>query len=237
MWTESVLYSFAGGADGETPIGGLVSMNGGLYGTTALEGTKGGGTIFMIAPGSNGGWTEYVLYEFQGGRDGAYSEGALVVAPNSVSKGRAVVYGTTRLGGDSGQGTVFEATVPLPFNFHPLFTAQCSIVCLENSSSSFLPLPFTILGPQNIGFDGIVQNVTDNGKTVQFLVRQALPPTRTPRGAESDRKLTVNFERPGTFTAGEHWMLVTKDPLVVLSPQITLLGFWRISPGPEETTK
>src|SRR5580704_4057156 len=41
-WTESIIYSFTGGADGSTPYGGLVmDTNGNLYGTTSAGGTSG----------------------------------------------------------------------------------------------------------------------------------------------------------------------------------------------------
>jgi uncharacterized repeat protein (TIGR03803 family) len=57
---EKVLYSFAGGKDGEVPSAGLVNAGGTLYGTTRYGGTgkcpaytsipAGCGTIFTIAP-------------------------------------------------------------------------------------------------------------------------------------------------------------------------------------------
>ena len=51
----SVLYRFAGGADGARPFAGLVLVNGVLYGTTALGGgstncNEGCGTVFELAP-------------------------------------------------------------------------------------------------------------------------------------------------------------------------------------------
>jgi uncharacterized repeat protein (TIGR03803 family) len=51
QWTSTILHRFAGGADGEDPIGGLtVSTDGtALYGTTRSGGTKNGGTVFQIA--------------------------------------------------------------------------------------------------------------------------------------------------------------------------------------------
>ena len=39
QWTESVVYSFTGGLDGDTPSGGVILDNGGnLYGTTQYGG-------------------------------------------------------------------------------------------------------------------------------------------------------------------------------------------------------
>jgi uncharacterized repeat protein (TIGR03803 family) len=52
-----VLYKFTGGADGGGPNGDLIfDSTGNLYGTTI------GGTVFKLAPNSDGSWTESVLY-------------------------------------------------------------------------------------------------------------------------------------------------------------------------------
>jgi len=49
--TETVLYSFAGGAnDGENPIAGLIDVGGVLYGTTGGGGKAGWGTVFAVTP-------------------------------------------------------------------------------------------------------------------------------------------------------------------------------------------
>ena len=70
-YTESVIYPFAGGSDGENPYDGLIfDTAGNLYGTTASGGgsancTNGCGTVFELSP-SGSGWTEKVLYRFQG---------------------------------------------------------------------------------------------------------------------------------------------------------------------------
>ena len=63
-WTESVLYSFTGGADGGFPDAGLiVDAAGNLYGTTESGGaTNGYGVVFKLAPNPDGTWTESVLY-------------------------------------------------------------------------------------------------------------------------------------------------------------------------------
>jgi uncharacterized repeat protein (TIGR03803 family) len=63
-WTESVLHSFAGGADGANPISGVIMDSyGNLYGTTLHSGSTavGGGTVFELTP-SGGGWTEQPIY-------------------------------------------------------------------------------------------------------------------------------------------------------------------------------
>ena len=107
-WTETILYTFTGGLDGGEPLAGLVrDSQGNLYGTTAIGGSFGLGTVFMLSFGS-GTWTESVLYSFQGGSDGAYPQSAITLRNGSI-------YGTTYAGGGndclgapSGCGTIFQ---------------------------------------------------------------------------------------------------------------------------------
>jgi uncharacterized repeat protein (TIGR03803 family) len=107
-WTESVLYTFTGGNDGREPYARLrFDAVGNLYGTTLYGGnigsacSEGCGTIFKLTPGS-GGWTESVLYAFQGAGDGAapYDGLALDAAGN--------LYGTAYTGGASADGVIFK---------------------------------------------------------------------------------------------------------------------------------
>ena len=59
-WTESVLHSFSGGADGKFPVSGvIIDPAGNLYGTTYNG--WGIGTVFEMSQ-SRGGWTEQVIY-------------------------------------------------------------------------------------------------------------------------------------------------------------------------------
>ncbi len=101
-WTENVLYSFAGGQDGQIPIGGVIfDQAGNLYGTTQNGGgfgcytNTGCGTIFQLVP-SDSGWTENQLYSFQGGSDGGFPESGVILD----SSGN--LYGTTSIYGDPG---------------------------------------------------------------------------------------------------------------------------------------
>jgi uncharacterized repeat protein (TIGR03803 family) len=109
-WTESVLYTFTGGADGKAPFGTLVSdANGVLYGSTAGGGNAmGAGVVFSLAPpaAGSGAWTETVLHEFQGNADGA-SPGAGVLRDDT-----GALYGVTSVGGVSNGGTVYRLTPP-----------------------------------------------------------------------------------------------------------------------------
>jgi uncharacterized repeat protein (TIGR03803 family) len=96
--SETVLYSFTGGADGGNPFAGLIKdTSGNLYGTTVEGGPDGVGTVFKLAP--NG--TETVLWSFTGA-DGSYPEARLIMDKSGN------LYGTTSSGGAGGDGTVFE---------------------------------------------------------------------------------------------------------------------------------
>src|SRR5580704_543590 len=67
-WTETVLYSFAGGKDGFDPYdtSGLLLSNGNLYGTTYAGGAGQVGTVFEIMPPVSPStvWTKETLYSF-----------------------------------------------------------------------------------------------------------------------------------------------------------------------------
>jgi uncharacterized repeat protein (TIGR03803 family) len=102
-WTETVLHSFQGYGDGAQPtFGDLVfDAAGNIYGTTPHGGQGDRGTVYKLTP-SNGGWTETVLYQFQGGVDGATPYGGVVFD----SAGN--VWGTTGFGGTYNNGTIYE---------------------------------------------------------------------------------------------------------------------------------
>src|SRR5579864_7415277 len=66
---EKVMYAFTGGSDGSQPAAGLTpGPNGSFYGSTLYGGTANQGVIFQFTP-SPTGWTETVLYNFQGGSE------------------------------------------------------------------------------------------------------------------------------------------------------------------------
>ena len=108
-WTETVLYSFKGGADGAFPNGVIFDAEGNLYGTTFEGGGSANqGTAFKLTANSDGTWTHSVLYNFcslSACRDG--------LAPISVTLDQAGnLYGATGAGGilcsGDGCGVVFK---------------------------------------------------------------------------------------------------------------------------------
>jgi uncharacterized repeat protein (TIGR03803 family) len=108
-WSETVLHSFTG-ADGSAPTAGLVlDALGNLYGTTLSGGpcsvSCNAGVVFMVAPNSDGSWTENVLHAFVGSADGINPNSTLIfdVAGN--------LYGTTGYGGINMGGTAFQLSL------------------------------------------------------------------------------------------------------------------------------
>lgn len=101
-WTFSVLHPFST-SDGSTPQAKLIfDTKGNLYGTTTWGGTGANGVVFELTP-SGGTWTETVLYNFQGGSDGAQPSAPVLLTGGSL-------YGTTQAGGVYSGGTVFQLT-------------------------------------------------------------------------------------------------------------------------------
>jgi len=114
---ETVLYRLKGAPDAAHVLTGnmVLDANGELYGvpyyggltTGCFEPRYGCGTVFKLSPNGKGGYTENVVYMFQGGSDGAYPYSAL------IRDAAGDFYGTTEWGGNdgcngSGCGTVFK---------------------------------------------------------------------------------------------------------------------------------
>lgn len=111
-WSETTLYSFTGGLDGNQPSSGLIlDSDGALYGEAAYGGYNITGTVFKLTPPAipGGAWTETTIYAFcSGGNpciDGARPTGGLVF--DNIGN----LYGTATIGG-SGGGAVFELSPP-----------------------------------------------------------------------------------------------------------------------------
>jgi uncharacterized repeat protein (TIGR03803 family) len=114
-WTESALHSFCryrhSCHDGNEPYAGLIfDTAGNLYGTTTTGGNlsdcapNGCGVVFQLTPSPDGSWTEKVLHQFTGGKDGGGPYAGLIfdTAGN--------LYGTATSGGVYGSGVIFKLT-------------------------------------------------------------------------------------------------------------------------------
>lgn len=108
LWTRRTLYSFTA-TDGPGPVSNLAfDKSGYAYGATYPASNA--GNIFALAPPAvaGGPWTESVLFSFPaGGAAGANPVGDLVfdTAGN--------LFGVTSLGGQYGNGVVYELSPPL----------------------------------------------------------------------------------------------------------------------------
>jgi len=100
--TQTVLYAFAGGSDGEGPEGDLImDAAHNIYGTTFYGGNYGCGVAYKLDPHG----METVLHAFSGGSDGCGPEGGLTM------DAAGNIYGATSTGGGSGgsgYGVVFK---------------------------------------------------------------------------------------------------------------------------------
>jgi hypothetical protein len=112
-WSETVLHTFTGGADGALPYTAGLAIDGAsrLNGTTSNGGdlncNNGGGcgVVFMLQPSASG-WTESVLHTFEdNANDGGMPTSAVIL------NGACRIFGTTTDGGSGSPytgGTVFE---------------------------------------------------------------------------------------------------------------------------------
>ena len=95
----NVIYRFKGGtSDGSQPYGGLVGLNGKLWGTTVGGGLNGEGTVFSITLAG----VEKVIHSFSL----TQTDGAQPLSTLTVVNG--ALYGTTQSGGKFGGGTIFR---------------------------------------------------------------------------------------------------------------------------------
>lgn len=106
--TENIVYQFPGHqADGTSPAGDLLNLNGIVYGTTSQGGstncgTAGCGTVFQINLSTG---KENVLYHFKGNKtDGRNPLGGVVDVNGTL-------YGTTQQGGEHSRGTLFSLSL------------------------------------------------------------------------------------------------------------------------------
>jgi uncharacterized repeat protein (TIGR03803 family) len=100
-WKFGVIYQLPGWGISGSFRSVLVS-SGNIYATTHCDGATSSGTVYELTP-IGASWKIRPLYNFTGAGDGQYSFSNLVLYGGSL-------YGTTKQGGDSDNGVVFEVT-------------------------------------------------------------------------------------------------------------------------------
>jgi uncharacterized repeat protein (TIGR03803 family) len=121
--TTTPLHNFSQGQDGGSPVGGLVAVQGVLYGTTSTGGS-GNGTIFRFDPAAG---TVTTLYDFAGGADGGGPQARLIAVGG-------LLYGTTAPD-YAGSGPT-GSTV---FSFDPATGVKTTLYSFMNNGDGVLP--------------------------------------------------------------------------------------------------
>jgi uncharacterized repeat protein (TIGR03803 family) len=170
----SILHAFTGAPDGQNPWGSLtLDAAGNIYGTTSLGGnsvstpckprggTPGCGIVYKLSPKG----VETILYNFNGGSDGAFPTGNLVLD----SAGN--LYGATTEAGPNNYGYLFKLS---PENELTNLYSFCSqINCADGTLPSFLVADsqgnlYGIAGADGhsiggFGFPGVIFEYSDAG--------------------------------------------------------------------------
>ncbi len=104
-WTETNVHDFYSipGVDGVNPesAGLTFDASGNLYGTTSGGGANANGIVYKLTPATGGGWTESVVFTFNG-TDGNQPVSGVILD----RKGN--IYGSTEFGGANSGGTAFK---------------------------------------------------------------------------------------------------------------------------------
>jgi uncharacterized repeat protein (TIGR03803 family) len=136
-YSESLLYSFGGGRDGEGPLGGLaIDKQGAFYGVTLVGGNSGCidggcGLVFKLKPHQRGsGYIESTLYRFANTGDANQPVGTPVIDTSGN------VYGATQFGGLANDGAVFKLT---PDSRAASGYAERVIYSLSGGAGGYLP--------------------------------------------------------------------------------------------------
>jgi uncharacterized repeat protein (TIGR03803 family) len=150
--------------DGAYPQAGLILSGNTLYGTAYSGGSWALGTVFAVNTDGTG-FTN--LHSFTGGSDGANPIGGLILSSNTL-------YGATRNGGSSGNGTAFSLPLPpLPpvakcKNVTVAADANCSAdAAIEDGSFSpnagdTITLVQSPAAPYPLGETSVTLTATDN---------------------------------------------------------------------------
>lgn len=186
-----VLHRFGRHADashdhgGATPEGGLIDVNGTLYGTTVAGGNGNNGVVYSIS--TNG--SKKILYRFRGqnSRDGSRPTDDLIEVNGTL-------YGTTYNGGRCGEGTVYSITTT---GTERVLHSFCGIEV--NPTGGVIDVNGILYGSTTADAQGgSVYQVSPAGGAYKVLYRF---PARQP-GGPYGRLLSVNGTLYGTTLYG-----------------------------------
>ncbi len=123
----TVLHSFAGGNDEDSPEGDLILSGNTLYGTVTDSGYSLQGTVFAVNTDGTG---FSVLHSFTGGSDGNFPKGGLILSGGTL-------YGTTENGGSGGSGVVFSLSLPAPLELTIIPSGPYVILTWPTNAAGF----------------------------------------------------------------------------------------------------
>jgi uncharacterized repeat protein (TIGR03803 family) len=185
--TLTTLVSFNGTTTGGVPVAPLVQgSDGNFYGTTVQGGSNSDGTVFKLAS-SGGVWTLTTLVSFNG-TNGASPYGGLVQGHDGY------FYGTTKLGGSSGKGTVFAMTPA---------GALTTMASFTGTNGSY-PVSTLIQARDGVYYGTTSSGGTSgNGVAFQFSFSQAVAPTFSPGAGTytSAQNVTITSATSGASIA------------------------------------
>jgi uncharacterized repeat protein (TIGR03803 family) len=110
--SAAVLHAFKNPADGQSPLQGVVSVKGHLFGTTSTSGAYDVGTVFKMSRHTG---YETPLFSFP--------EGDYHPDPGGLVYGNGVLYGVTAYGGSANSGTIFTVD-PVTGQTNTIYTFQ-----------------------------------------------------------------------------------------------------------------
>src|SRR6266850_1525513 len=159
--TFTTLHSFTtpsslppyGNSDGANPIASLILSGNILYGTASGGGSSGDGAVFSVSTDGTGFANLYSFTTVSGifpsitNSDGANPNSGLILSGNTL-------YGTARIGGSSGCGTVFSLSLPLPQLTIAPYGANLVLkwptnagFTLQSTTNLFSPVAWTAVSP------------------------------------------------------------------------------------------
>ncbi|MBN8702320.1 MAG: T9SS type A sorting domain-containing protein [Bacteroidetes bacterium] len=137
--TISTIYHFKNLADGRPSQGGLIEINDTLYGITTMGGDYDMGTIFKCSFSGQ----HQVMHSFGSlGNDGMYPMSSLFAMNDTI-------YGTTYVGGDNGDGTIYRITLSGNFSILNHFGGLPGMP--RYSTGSFIAVSDTLYGLTQYG--------------------------------------------------------------------------------------